>query len=183
MCRRIVVYVVPGCVVLALLLAMVAGRGPLVLAQDASTTRPTAGQPTPEQILEELRRQPITSGPIMHSVPGGRVMSPPGDRPSLPAAAGEEPLLPDGYVIAKRRGRIVRQGQWWSFAFESDGKARQDPPMRLLPCRQLELMEATSAGGTRNVVFVVTGRVTSYHGGNYLLPEVFWIVYDMGNFE
>lgn len=183
MCRRIVVYGVPGCVALVLVLAMVGGRGPLVLAQEVPTTQPTSGQPTPEQILEELRREPTTSGPIMPSVPGRLPVSLPGDRPMPAAAAGEGPLLPDGHIIARRRGRLVRQGVWWSFTFESDGKARQDPPMRLLPCKQLELMEATSAGGTRNVVFVVTGRVTSYHGGNYLLPEVFWIVYDMGNFE
>jgi len=153
-------------------------------AQQPATSQAAPEQPTQETILEELLKERPTNAPISPMVPGQA------DQPAEVAAtqpahpemsAGR--LLPDGFIISKRTGRLVRQGPWWVFAFESDGKAMQDPPMRLLPCRWLEHMEAASGGGTRGVRFVVTGRVTAYRGLNYLLCENVLIVHDMGNFK
>ncbi|MFQ6048067.1 MAG: hypothetical protein ACE5K7_01730 [Phycisphaerae bacterium] len=156
-------------------------------AQGAAETQPAkrteTKQPAPEQVLEELLRERPTNAPIGPSIPGepaGPRAAPVG---SVAAEARSRPLLPDGQMIARRTGRLVREGQWWLFCFESDGKALQDPPMRLLPCRWLEHMEAASAGGTRSVRFIVTGRVTAYHGLNYLLPENVLIVHDLGNLK
>ena len=153
-------------------------------AQQPSTSQAAPEQPTQETILEELLKDRPTNAPISPTVPG-RADEPAEVAATQPADTGVSAghLLPDGYIISKRTGRLVREGQWWVFAFESDGKPMQDPPMRLLPCKWLEHMESASAGGTRGVRFIVTGRVTAYRGLNYLLCENVLIVHDMGNFE
>ncbi len=53
--------------------------------------------------------------------------------------------------------------------FEADSLGQVDQPIVLLPNRWLEKMEADSAGGTRSIVFRVSGEVTEYHNSNYLL--------------
>ena len=47
--------------------------------------------------------------------------------------------------------------------------AAADPPVLLLPCRELEWMENASNNGKRAVKFVVSGELTEYHGRNYML--------------
>ena len=42
---------------------------------------------------------------------------------------------------------------------------------------------AVSGGGTRGVVFVVSGEITDYHGSNYLLLRKVLVRRDMGNFR
>ncbi len=59
--------------------------------------------------------------------------------------------------------------------------AEPERPIRLLPDRLLETMEATSVGGTRPMMFTVIGRVTEYRGMNYLLVENVTIKRDHGN--
>ena len=153
-------------------------------AQEPATSQAAPEQPTQETILEELLKDRPTNAPISPTVPG---QSPESAEAGTTEPAETEPsagyLLPDGYIISKRMGRLVREGTWWVFAFESDGKAMQDPPMRLLPCKWLEHMESASAGSTRSVRFIVTGRVTAYRGMNYLLCENVLIVHDLGNFK
>jgi len=153
-------------------------------AQEPTTSQAAGEQPTQETILEELLKDRPINAPISPTVPG--------QAPAPAEVAATQPaetelsagyLLPDGYIVSKRTGRLVREAAWWVFRFESDGKAMQDPPMRLLPCKWLEHMESASAGGTRGVRFVVTGRVTAYRGLNYLLCENVLIVHDMGNFK
>ena len=153
-------------------------------AQQPATSQAAPEQPTQETILEELLKDRPTNAPISPTVPG-RAPEPAEVAATQPAETGVSAghLLPDGYIISKRMGRLVREGAWWVFAFESDGKAMQDPPMRLLPCKWLEHMESASGGGTRGVRFIVTGRVTAYRGMNYLLSENVLIVHNMGNFK
>jgi hypothetical protein len=184
MCRIRLVTSILTCAAISGAILLLAGPRPAALAQQAPTTEPSTPpqtQPQPEQVLQELLMEPPTNAPIAPTIPGMPAEAPPG--PSAEEAPGGGRLLPDGYIIAKRTGRLVQQGQWWLFAFEADGKPMQDPPMRMLPCRWLEHMEAASAGGTRSVLFIVTGRVTAYHGANYLLPENVLIVHDLGNFQ
>jgi hypothetical protein len=80
-------------------------------------------------------------------------------------------LLPDGYRLVDRPGRLAREADFFVFAFESRGQAEAEPPIRLLPNRLLEDVEAASQGGTVQVVFIVSGEVTEYHGVNYLLLQ------------
>jgi len=80
-----------------------------------------------------------------------------------------------------RPGRLVREGDWWTLVFESADGRVPGQQLLLLPSRQLEIMEQTSRGGARSVVFIVSGEVTEFHGRNYLLLRKVLIRRDLGN--
>lgn len=92
-------------------------------------------------------------------------------------------LLPDGYRLVDRTGRLTREGDYYVFSFESRSEQEAEAPMRLLPNRLLEDMEDFSEGGTRSVVFVVSGEVTEYHGVNYLLLQKLLTRPNLGNLK
>jgi len=92
-------------------------------------------------------------------------------------------LLPDGYRLVDRTGRLTREGDYYVFSFESRSEQEAEAPMRLLPNRLLEDMEDFSEGGTRPVVFVVSGEVTEYHGVNYLLLQKLLTRPNLGNLK
>ena len=155
----------------------------LVLAatEPAPTTQPTP--PSAEQVLKEVldNHQPVQ--PLLPSEPGRPVKGVVSTRPANPVAAEQErqDLLPDGYPV-KRTGRLVYDGTWWTLATEGTGQTIEpEKPMRILPNRLLETMEATSVGGTRPMLFSVTGQVTEYRGTNYLLVLNVLIKRDQGN--
>jgi hypothetical protein len=62
-------------------------------------------------------------------------------------------------------------GQAWEFAFDADGQAMQDPPMRVLPNLKLMVMEEAIERAGSDVRFRVSGTLTEYRGRNYLLLE------------
>ena len=106
--------------------------------------------------------------------------APPVDPPSQGAAATRT-LTPEGTPLVNRPGRLIRQGEWWTFAFESDHPDHPEPPMKLLPNKSAELM-ALAAGCERNgLVFLVSGEVTVFQSENYLLPRVAMRRIDAGN--
>lgn len=88
-------------------------------------------------------------------------------QPTLAARA-----LPDSTPLVRRPGRLIHDGKWWKFAFESDHPDYPEPPMRLLPNQSLEQMLAASDRGRHALVFVVSGEVTLFEGQNCLLPRV-----------
>jgi hypothetical protein len=92
-------------------------------------------------------------------------------------------LWPDGYRLVDRPGRLVREEDYWVYSFESRGRGTPELPIRLLPNRLLEDMEIISAGGTKSVVFVISGEVTEYHGVNYLLVEKLLTRPQLGNLK
>ncbi|HVP11521.1 MAG TPA: hypothetical protein VMV94_10080 [Phycisphaerae bacterium] len=92
-------------------------------------------------------------------------------------------LMPDGYRIVDRPGRLTREGDYWIFSFESRGRGETELPIRLLPNRLLEDMEMASSAGSKEVVFVVSGEVTEYHGVNYLLIQKLLTRPDLGNLK
>lgn len=92
-------------------------------------------------------------------------------------------LMPDGYRIVDRPGRLAREGDYWVFSAESRGRGAPDLPIRLLPNRLLEDMEIVSEGGTKEVVFIVSGELTEYHGVNYLLVQKLLTRPDLGNIK
>lgn len=77
-----------------------------------------------------------------------------------------------GKVVANRLVRLLppsKQDQWYKVAFKGDNTLRE-PPMRVLPNRQLERMRAISKDGEKpGVLFYISGEVHQYHGENYIL--------------
>jgi hypothetical protein len=143
-------------------------------------------EPTPSEVLERLMPREGVARPIV------RPSDPAAPRPTQLASHALPPnavvpvqprLLPDGYRLVDRPGRLQREGDFWVFAFESRSTAVVEPPLRLLPNRLLEDMEISSAGGTQPVVFLVSGEVTQYHGVNYLLVQKMLIRPETGNFK
>jgi len=81
----------------------------------------------------------------------------------------KQKLLPEGYYLADRRGRLIITTNYPVFVFESDGKAMADPPIKLLPNRWLEKMESDVSASPEPIIFRISGEVTCYHNQNFLL--------------
>ncbi|MFT3785562.1 MAG: hypothetical protein QM770_05285 [Tepidisphaeraceae bacterium] len=77
----------------------------------------------------------------------------------------------EGTYRVDRVGRLTRADSGWEFTFESDGKALQDPPVRLLPNLKLQQMEDDLTNANRDLRFQITGMLTEYRGKNYILIE------------
>jgi len=168
--------------------------GPAAKAE--STTQPSSikdealieppRQPSATEILQELMKRQQPRPAIMPSRPGmvteERLPSA-ATEPAVSPSRQEHPLLPDGSTIADRVGRLTRRADGWYFTFESEGKVLREPPMQILPNRDLQTMEVVSANGTRPVKFRVSGEVTEYRGANYLLLRKVLIIHDLGNLK
>lgn len=139
-------------------------------------------EPTPEEILSQL----------MKNEPEKALVLPPANVTSRPTAgmgntksdrATQDPSgWPEGTFLVDRLGRVVPSGDgWWSLAWEDRGDLGGRKPIRLLQNRLLESAVALSGGGTRGVVFIVSGEVTEYKGMNYLLLRKVLIRRDLGN--
>jgi len=141
-------------------------------------------EPSPEDVLSTLTSKEGAAPPIVRpnlpTMKRPTTIAPEG-RPRNAIVPVDTKLLPDGYRLVDRPGRLQREGDYWVYAFESRSTQQVEPPMRLLPNRALEDMEITSAGGTRPVVFLVSGEVTEYHGVNYLLVQKLLIRPNLGN--
>jgi hypothetical protein len=142
---------------------------------------------SPAEILKRLQEdtrnlpKPITS-PTRPGRVRRRVPAPNSDlRNAIQPAA--QKLLPDGSRIVDRPGRLTSEGEYFTFSFESRGRGAPEIPIRLLPNRLLEDMEIASAGGTKPIVFVVSGEVTEYRGVNYLLVQKLLARPNIGNFR
>jgi hypothetical protein len=166
------VFVVGLCIVAGLVMAA---------TEPAPTTQPTP--PSAEHVLKEVLESHQPVEPLTPVEPGRPVRGTVSTRPANPVADEQQrqDLLPDGYPL-KRTGRLVYDGAWWTLVAEGTGQESSPAkPIRLLPNRLLETMEATSVGGTRPVLFSVTGQVTEYRGTNYLLVLNVMIRRDQGN--
>lgn len=192
---------IPMASAIILLAAVVAAQDaepptPAPAAPPPATTRPAADsdelepprEPTATDILRELTR-PDDAPPrpvILPSQPGQTVRRKEVDPSAIPpnAVAPVTPkLYPDGYRIVDRPGRLAREGDYYVFAFESRGRGEPELPIRLLPNRLLEDMEIVTAGGTRPVVFLISGELTEYHGVNYLLVQKLLTRPELGNLK
>jgi len=144
-------------------------------------------EPTYAEILKKLQEEtrdlprPITPpaghGGIRRTVPAPNPDTRNAIRPVV------HKLLPDGSRLVDRPGRLAREGDYFTFAFESRGRGAPEVPMRLLPNRLLEDMEIVSAGGTKPIVFVISGEVTEYRGVNYLLVQKLLVRPSLGNLK
>lgn len=143
-------------------------------------------EPSYAEILKALQKEtrrvprPVTppSDPSGH-----RRAVPVLPRDENPVRAPARTLLPDGSRLVDRSGRLTREGDYFTFSFEDRGQGAPELPIRLLPNRLLEDMEIVSAGGTKPIVFVVSGEVTEYRGVNYLLIQKLLVRPDLGNLK
>jgi hypothetical protein len=144
-------------------------------------------EPSASEILRELSREAnVAPRPIVRPSTPGQVLRRTVDPAAVPpnAIVPVTPrLLPDGYRIVDRPGRLTREGDYYTFSFESRSQGTPELPIRLLPNRLLEDMEIVSAGGSRAVVFIISGEVTEYHSVNYLLVQKLLTRPDSGNLK
>lgn len=91
---------------------------------------------------------------------------------SYKEATSGRPVLADGTPFIRRAGRLFERESWWEFAPESDHPDHPEPPMRLLPNKNTELMVRAWDRNNIGLVYIVSGEVTLFNGENYLLPKV-----------
>lgn len=153
--------------------------------EEKPTTLPTTTAPAPakhasaEDVARELMREKLDT-PILPLAPptAAEIAAPSVPPPGRALRPGP------GRMLVNRLARLVRPGQdgWSVLAFEADNTLRE-PPMRILPSRQLEKMEKLSRGGARpGARFGVSAEVHNYRGRNYVL---LWPVFrkrEMGQF-
>ena len=118
-----------------------------------------------EDVLAKLKAQ----RPKQEMIPVDQSVS---DDRADRGTTGARAMIPDGSPLMSRPGRLVRDGEWWSFAFESDRPDHPEPPMKLLPSNSVELMLQAARRGANGLVFLVSGEVTAFQGDNFLLPRV-----------
>lgn len=145
--------------------AAVSGPAP---APEPASPRATGGEPTAEQLIRELEAQRETP----RSIGLARAPSMAGN-----GAAGRTPEpLPEGSVISRRRGRLVRlAGGDTAFLMDADADSNPaaDPPLTLIPCLSRERMENHAANAGEGMVFEVSGRILTWQGRNFLVPTMF----------
>ena len=80
------------------------------------------------------------------------------------------PTYRGGSRLQERRGHIVRDPSsgTWRFVFEGSRTS-----MELLPCKELERLEKSTRQLAVPKAVTMSGRVTAFHGRNYLLPTAF----------
>lgn len=123
--------------------------------QTVDRVETTNAPPTAEDMLKELRRaHPIND-----------VISPVGSKWAGDAAA-QRKLWPEGWSVVDRSGFLKRDGDWWLFAFEPDNG---DPPIRLIPNANLEVLVRTAVHVSTPVKFIISGLTTVFKDRNYLL--------------
>ncbi len=102
----------------------------------------------------------------------------------LPAAAPNEPAAPrvrEEETVEGRLGRLVRDQRSGLevYEFDADRQKMDDPPLGVIPCKALEVMEDATEGGNLPVKFRLSGEVTQYRGKNYLYVRAFSVIKDM----
>lgn len=124
----------------------------------ASSVQPTDDPEVADMITQiESRRNETRSTPET------------GPKPDADEKAPKS-LVGEGTMITDRRGRLTRVKDKLAVAFDGDANSKSDPAMIIVPSRALERLEAALGPTTDGVVVVLTGRVLSYRGQNYILP-------------
>jgi hypothetical protein len=97
--------------------------------------------------------------------------------PMAPAIAHH----PEETLIINRTGRLVRDTKTGMelFVLDGDGKQMADPPMGVIPCKLLALMEDATDYGAKSQKFHISGEVTLYRGRNFLYLKAMSAVIDL----
>ncbi|MEM0983970.1 MAG: hypothetical protein AAGI17_08475 [Planctomycetota bacterium] len=123
--------------------------------------------------LDETERQRFANAPALV----------PGDEPS-------DNLIPEGTYLSEQRGRLDRAGDGiLSLTLDSDTAAEggssgevaaSEQRLRLLPCRLTETLAGVMEFRRDTPAVLVSGRVYSYNGQNYLLPTLYRLENNFG---
>lgn len=135
--------------------------------------KPRKSESSADELIGEMLKPPPPAS--------GRPLPTPDEPPAVDRTSGRGAVHPDappvtvmreGTFLVDRIGRLTRgeDGQA-EFAFESDGRALQDPPVVILPNLKLMAMEDAARAASRDLRFRITGVVTEYRGRNYVLLE------------
>jgi len=121
------------------------------------------------------------------------------DLPSVAPITGQQLNKDRGRVLVDRlvtirgpkadfgsfsHGGAGASDDWWEARFVSDNTL-QDQPIRLLPCKLLQVAESLHARqrwGGDTARFRVSGLITNYKGKQYLLLRKVVVERDMGQF-
>jgi outer membrane biosynthesis protein TonB len=150
-------------------------------AQEQEPAADESKTPVPQvdesQTAEEMLRRLQEQKPARKAIPSATMLR---EETSPGEAKAGGSLLPEGDLVSRRPGRVVREGEWWTFVFESDHPERPEPRLRLLPNSVLEQMVRYVESQT-DAVFVVSGEVTTFLGENYLLARIAMRQLESGN--
>lgn len=135
----------------------------------AQTTQPVL--PARDVLNDMLRPNPASSARPLQPSAGQPLVDKSSGAGAVAPDAPIVKVLPEGSYIVDRVGRLTKtpNSQGWEFNFESDGKALKDPPLVVLPNRNLMLMEDLLKETNRDLKFRITGMVTDYRGRNHVL--------------
>ncbi len=115
------------------------------------------------ELAEELLRE--SSAP--------RALDPAMQAPGIDAV---EPAINDytsGMQIIRRRARLVRDVSGrWQVRFDQDGDKRE-PPLTVVPCQLLEVMERQAMNRGDSWTFHISGRVITSESGLFIVPTLF----------
>lgn len=130
-----------------------------VTATPGATSRPSAAD-----IIKAFERDRPVNTPVrprrwQEGAPGG-------ERGTGTRTQG---LLREGEYIHNAVGRLIRDGSWWAFRFESNGSEAPRPPIRVLPNQQLERLQMEVRASAESPVFIVSGELTLFESSNYVL--------------
>jgi len=185
-------------------LAQSTGTGDSAANEPAATQpdRPDGGEAGSGEVMKQLLEQRDNEPVEPEQTPAGNQPAPDNaeqvDMPAVrsdmdqsvlgtaPGGQGEKPeLRREGDFLINRRGHMVRSNKTGRlmFVFKGDGKQSPEPPMVLQACRTLQNMEKIVEDRGQSVEFIISGRVHTYRGANYLLPTMMKIAESRSNLK
>ncbi len=141
-----------------------AGTARKARGRDAADGRIPA-QPSASDVINAFENDRPTNVPVRARKQGSHGIQTAGGEGLVSGVA----RLRDGQSLNDVVGRLVREGEWWTFVFESDKLDAPRPALRLLPNQQLERLVRETRGSSDSVVFVLSGEATQFENTNYLL--------------
>lgn len=139
---------------------------------EKTSDEPTRAQPTGDPSVDELIAQLERQRPRPRALESTSATG----EPTPPQATGD--AIAEGTQVLRRRVRLSRSPAGATtivFDTGSAGKASDDRPLHLLPCRLRERMEGWAGTLGDAASFTVSGVVYSHEGTGYLLPTAFTV--------
>lgn len=133
---------------------------------------PAPEYPGAKRVPARLLNSTMGEGILLPSEPGAFGEEPSRLSGSVTAQASDLPkLLPDGYTVGRRPGRVERRNGGYELILDPIPRLPDAPPLRILPNARLTLLEAILGDGGPERHFVITGRITEFQGANYILLD------------